>query len=214
MINSLEYNTQRSYLVNREFGRNIQKFAEFICTIEDKATRQKAAETLIRIMATLAPRSKEDDNYLQKLWDHLHIIAHYELDVESPYPKPIPNKLRPIAQKPSYPKRQMKYGQYGILLEKLIQYAAHLPYGEEKDYLAQLYANLMKRSYLTWNKDSVTDDVIKEQLLKMSNGRLQLKEDQRLSSTKDILFQARNHPIRDSSELFPEKKMKKKKKRR
>lgn len=210
----LEYNTSRPYLVNREFGRNIQKLAEYVAAIGNPEERQRSAEALIRIMQTLAPNTKEEDNYLQKLWDHLHIIAHYELDVDSPFPKPDPNRPKPVFIKPSYPKRQMRYGQYGNLIEKVIRYASELPEGEEKEYLTEAVANLMKKSYITWNKDSVNDELIKDQLAELSGGKLQVKDTHRLSSTRDILFQARNHPNQDSSELFPQKKKKKKKKRR
>lgn len=209
-----EYNTSRPYLVNREFGRNIQKLAEYVSAIQDPEERQRSAEALIRIMQTLVPNTKEDDNYEQKLWDHLHIIAHYELDVKSPYPKPDPNKSKPECIKPSYPRRQMRYGQYGNLIEKVIRYASELPEGEEKEYLTEVVANLMKRSYITWNKDSVSDELIKEQLAELSGGKLILKDTHRLSSTRDIILQSRNHPIQDNSELFPQKKKKKKKKRR
>lgn len=214
MKKNLEYNTERPYLVNREFGRNIQKLAEYVTNISDPAERQRSAEALIQVMQLVAPQSKEDDNYLQKLWDHLHIIAHYELEVNSPYPKPDPAAPKPAFVKPSYPKRQMRFGQYGNLLEKIILYAASLPDGEEKEYLTETAANLMKKSYLLWNKDSVNDEMIKDQLAQLSGGKLILKDIHRLSSTRDILHQTRNHPIQDNSELFPQKKKKKKKKRR
>ncbi|MCS6981275.1 MAG: DUF4290 domain-containing protein [Flavobacteriales bacterium] len=214
MAKALEYNTERPYLVNREFGRNVQKLAEFITTLPDPETRLRNAEALIRIMQILVPSSKEDDNYLQKLWDHLHMIAHFELDVQSPFPKPDPAKPKPKCVKPSYPRRQMRYGQYGNLIERLIDYAASLPEGPERDYLTELAANFMKKSYLTWNKDTINDDMIKVQLEQLSNGRLQLRDDHRLSSTRELLLQTRNQPDHDSSELFPPKKKKKKKKRR
>lgn len=210
----MEYNTQRSFLVNHEFGRNVQKLAEHISALPDPEARRRNAEALIRIMQILVPSSKDDDNYLQKLWDHLHIIAHFELDVQGPYPKPDPSKPKPPCVKPSYPRRQMRYGQYGNLIERLIHYAASLPEGPERDYLTELAANFMKKSYLTWNKETINDDMIKVQLEQLSNGRLQLRDDHRLSSTRELLLQTRNQPDHDSSELFPQKKKKKKKKRR
>ncbi len=38
----------------------------------------------------------------------------------------------------------------------------------------------MKKSYLNWNRDSVTDELIEEQLATLSKGELKLKEGTKL----------------------------------
>jgi len=48
----------------------------------------------------------------------------------------------------------------------------------------------MKKSYLAWNRESVTDELIEEHLKVLSKDKLKLHEDTRLTTTSDIL--ARN----------------------
>ncbi|MBC7507952.1 MAG: DUF4290 domain-containing protein, partial [Ferruginibacter sp.] len=43
----MEYNTTRSYLTMREYGRHIQKMVDYLLTIEDKEKRQRNAMSLI-----------------------------------------------------------------------------------------------------------------------------------------------------------------------
>jgi hypothetical protein len=54
--------------------------------------------------------------------------------------------------------------------------------GEMKNALVKVIANHMKKSYLSWNKDTVKDDVIFEHLYELSNGKLNL-----LQSTEELL---------------------------
>lgn len=54
--------------------------------------------------------------------------------------------------------------------------------GEMKNALVKVIANHMKKSYLSWNKDTVKDDVIFEHLYELSDGKLNL-----LQSTEELL---------------------------
>ena len=54
--------------------------------------------------------------------------------------------------------------------------------GDLKSALVKVIANHMKKSYLSWNKDTVTDEVIFEHLLEMSDGKLNL-----ITSTESLL---------------------------
>lgn len=84
----MEYNTQRSKLVVPEYGRNIQKMAMHLLTIDDREKRSRMAKTLVQIMGVLHPEVKDTPDARQKLWDHLHIITDFQLDIDSPFPKP------------------------------------------------------------------------------------------------------------------------------
>jgi len=185
----MQYNTQRSKLIISEYGRNIQIMAEIASEIEDREERNRAARSIIQLMAIMTPQVREEENYQKKLWDHLHIISHFELDVDAPYPKPEVGEAKPKGNKPSYPRRKMRYAHYGNFVEGYIKKGAEMPEGEEKEALTEVIANMMKRNYLNWNRDSVNDEMIKEQLVDLSAGKLKLKETFRLMSTNDILQQ-------------------------
>ena len=59
--------------------------------------------------------------------------------------------------------------------------------GEDKNELVRAIANTMKKLYLTWNKDSVKDEVIIEQLNILSDGKLKLEEGCVLQDTTDFM---------------------------
>ena len=85
----MEYNTQRTPLILSEYGRNIQKLAEFIIEIKDINKRTAYAHTLAHLMRQFHPsavKDRIDDN--QRIWDHLHVIANFKLVVDAPFPKP------------------------------------------------------------------------------------------------------------------------------
>ena len=84
----LEYNTEREKLAMPEYGRNILKMVEKLSEIEDRDERSRQAAAVVKVMELLNPQVHNQDNYEQKLWDHLHIISGYTLDVDSPYPVP------------------------------------------------------------------------------------------------------------------------------
>ena len=72
----------------------------------------------------------------------------------------------------------------------IIEKATEFPEGPEKDALIKAIAIHLKKSYLNWNRESVTDELIEEHLKILSKGQLKLKEDVRLTTTSDLL--ARN----------------------
>jgi hypothetical protein len=90
MLNTenMEYNTTRSYLIMKEYGRHIQKMVEYLLTIQDKEERQRNAYAVIELMGFLNPHLKNVEDFRHKLWDHLFLISDFALDVESPYPDP------------------------------------------------------------------------------------------------------------------------------
>ena len=69
----------------------------------------------------------------------------------------------------------------------LIEKAKSYEEGEEKAALVVTIGNLMKRHFLTWNKNTVENALIREQIKEMSEGALTLPEDAELVSSAEIL---------------------------
>lgn len=206
----LTYNSARPDLAIPEYGRNIHNMIDYAKSVADREERNKVAQAIISVMGQLFPHLRDIDDYKHKLWDHLHIIANFELDVDSPYPKP---EAETLAQKPErvpYPKGKMKYGHYGSILEELIQKASAYEEGDEKNTLTTIIANLMKRHYLTYNRSSVDDALIKDQLAELSNGKLKLDAEVELVSTTEVLKNTKPANSRPSNKKGPMKKKKKK----
>ena len=87
---NFDYNTTRSELILAEYGRNVQNMVKYIITLPTKEERNKYAQAVIDLMGFLNPHLRDVADFKHKLWDHLHIISNYQIDVDSPYPKPVP----------------------------------------------------------------------------------------------------------------------------
>ena len=211
----MKYNTQRPPMVISEYGRNIQQMVEEAVKISDRATRNLAAKTIINLMATVSPAGKEEVDFYHKLWDYLHIMAQFRLDVDSPYPAPDPEALKFKPKKPAYPRRKMRFAHYGNIIESFIRFASSLEDGEEKDRYTEVIANIMKKAYLNHNRDSVNDEMIKDQLKELSKGELEFKPTYKLSSTNEILHKQKQQVgHQQPTALYPKNKKKKFKKKK
>jgi hypothetical protein len=181
----MEYNTSRSKMNISEYGRNIQKMIEHIMSIEDREKRNQLTRATINVMGQLNPHLRDVNDFKHKLWDHLFIMSDFNLDVDSPYPKPSAQMLARKPEKLTYPSNNITYKHYGRHIERIIEKACELEDGEEKTALIKLIANHLKKSYLTWNRDAVTDEEIASHLSKLSEGRLELHESVKLIQTPE-----------------------------
>jgi hypothetical protein len=182
----MEYNTQLPKLEIPEYGRNIQVMIEHCVTIEDRDERNKCAKAIIQIMGQLNPHLRDISDFTHKLWDHLFVISKFKLDVDSPYPRPSAETFATKPKNVPYPATKMKYKHYGKTIERIIDAAKTYEEGAEKKELTRLIANHLKKSYVNWNKDSVTDDVIFKQFKEMTNNELVIDETSALTHANEL----------------------------
>jgi hypothetical protein len=190
---SYDYNSSRDKLILPEYGRNIQKMVNHIKTIEDREERNKAARTVIAVMGNLNPHLRDVADFKHKLWDHLAIISDFDLDIDSPYPLPERESLQSKPSKVPYQQHKIRKKHYGRSIVLMIDKAVALEPGEEKDDLVKMIAYHMKKSYLTWNREAVSDEEIFKDMKTLSGGKLVVDPDLKLPETKDIL--AKNRPV-------------------
>ena len=200
----MDYNTGRPKLIIPEYGRNIQKMVEFAMTIEDREKRSGIAKVIIQIMSQVNPGVKESVDYKQKLWDHLFIISDFKLDVDSPFPIPTREVLEAKPERVPYGVKNFRYGHYGKNIEKIIEKVATMEDGPEKDAMVNTIANHLKKAFLTWNRDSVNDEVIYEHLAELSKNKLKLSEDTRLQQTHELIGRT-NTNLNKKKKFFPRK---------
>lgn len=55
----MEYNTARSLMGMKEYGRHVQKMVDHLMTIEDRAKRLEQAQVVIELMGFFEPSAKE-----------------------------------------------------------------------------------------------------------------------------------------------------------
>ena len=182
----MDYNSKRKKLPLPEYGRNIQNMVDYLFTLEDRDKRNRSAQTVIDVMGNLYPYLRDVAEFKHKLWDHLAIMSEFKLDIDYPYDPPTPDILTEKPNIVPYPQKKIRYMHYGYTMELLIKKAAEME-GEEKEIMLELLANHMKKSYLTWNKDSVDDTKIFKDLKELSKGNLVADENLQLTETKAIL---------------------------
>jgi Domain of unknown function (DUF4290) len=183
----MDYNTDQPPMVISEYGRSVQRMIDICLTIEDRNERNRCARTIVKAMALLNPQMKEYQDYEHKLWDHLFIMSGYKLDVDSPFPKPEQGVLAAPPERVRYPQSDIRFRHYGKILEELIRKAMTEEDPKNKEVFTGQLAQLMKKHYLNWNRDSVNDQLIVEQLEMLSKGQLKVPEDFRFLHTNDIL---------------------------
>jgi hypothetical protein len=188
---SFDYNTSRKQLVLPEYGRNIQKMVDYIKSIEDREERNRLAHAIVGIMGNLNPHLRDINDFKHKLWDHLAIIANFELDIDYPYEIPKAEMFQQPPRKVNYGTHPIAFRHYGKSVEMMIEAAIELPESEEKEKLVTSIANYMKKAYLTWNRDSANDEVILNDLKKLSESRLNT-ENIKLNEVRDVVTKKRS----------------------
>lgn len=188
MIENLEYNSDREDLIIPEYGRHIHKMVNQAIECNNKDERNNMAKAIIGVMGNLNPHLRDVPDFQHKLWDQLFIMSQFQLDVDSPYPKPSKEIFEQKPEKLNYPQNHPKYRFYGNNIKKMIDVAVSWEDGEMKSQLVYVIANHMKKCFLNWNKDTVEDTVIYEHLFELSNGKISLDSSSpALSDSKDLI---------------------------
>jgi len=184
MSEQFDYNSTRNKLILSEYGRNVQNMVKYIVALPTKEERNRYAQVVIDLMGFLNPHLRDVADFKHKLWDHLHIISDFQIDVDSPYPKPSPDAIHIKPEPLRYPNQRIRHKHYGKTIELMIEKAKNIDDPERKRHMVQAIANFMKMAYVQWNKDSVTDESIISDLYAMSGGQLKLEENVNLNKVE------------------------------
>ena len=171
-----------------EYGRHLQKLINQAVVVSDRDQRNKMARYIIQVMGNLNPHLRDVPDFQHKLWDQLFIMSDFKLEVDSPYPILSREVLQMKPDRLEYPQNFPKYRFYGNNIKYMIDVDNKWEEGDMKSVLIKVIANHMKKSYLSWNKDTVKDDVIFEHLYELSNGKINLLESaEELINTNDLM---------------------------
>jgi hypothetical protein len=191
---SYDYNTSRKKLALPEYGRHIHKLVDYITGIKDRDERNKAARALINVMGNLNPHLRDVSDFKHKLWDHLAVISDFTMDIDSPYPVPTKAILTEKPRRVPYNQGSITYKHYGKIIERMVKKATEMSDNDEKKVLIEALANIMKKQYLTWNREAVNDSNILKDLAELSKGLINVKsEELKLSETRDILLKTKKN---------------------
>ena len=173
------YNSARADLIMPEYGRNIQKLIDHAKSIEDPEFRQAFVNKVVLLMGQINPQSRNMEDNREKLWKHLFRIADFDIDVQAPFDY-VPTR-EDTFKKPEtvpYPEIQVKFRHYGSNVQHLIKKAIEMEDGPKKQGFISVIGSYMKLAYRTWNKEHyVSDEVIKTDLVALSDGKLTITDD-------------------------------------
>jgi hypothetical protein len=190
----MTYNSALPHLVIPEYGRNVHRMIEHAVSIEDREERNRCARAIIDVMGQLNPQLRDVTDFKHKLWDHLFVISDFKLDVDSPYPIPSPESFKTKPNRVPYPGNHIRFRHYGRIVQDMIKKGIEMEEGDLKNAFVEALANLMKRFYVAWNRDAVSDEVIFKQLDILSEGKLKVREGVRLNFVQDGQRTAINVP--------------------
>lgn len=183
----MDYNSSRKKMSLPEYGRNIQNMVDHVLTIENREERNRAAKTVIDVMGNLNPHLRDIADFKHKLWDHIAIMADFKLDIDYPYKPPSPELLLEKPNKVPYNRHRISYKHYGYIMDEMIKEATIFEESEQKEVLIKLLANHMKKSYMIWNKNAVTDNKILTDLFELSKEEIK-RDGLELTEVKDIII--------------------------
>ena len=160
-----------------EYGRGVQMMVDMAVQIKDRNERQRCAGTIVKIMESLLPStvSKEDDEH--RLWNHLARISHYRLDIDYPVNIVPQEEVQAHPAPLHYPMKDIRRRHYGYLVEEALSYAATIEDEETRRLLTEDIANQMKQDLFIWNRDSMDNALVAQDIERYTHGKLRLDLD-------------------------------------
>lgn len=168
-----------------EYGRHIQKMIQYVKSIDDREKRNEQVRAVVAVMGNLNPHLRDIVDFRHKLWDHVYLIADFEIDIDSPYPVPAPATFKEKPASIPYPHTPVSVMHYGRNIENMLNMLADAPDDQEKESMVSAMANYMKKQYLTWNKDTVSDDIIFKDMDVLSDGRIHVNPSLKLMTIQN-----------------------------
>lgn len=175
LVSLIPYNTGMPPLLLAEYGRNIQNLVDYCVSIPDREERTRCAYAIADIMTILFPTLKKDPNDRKKIWDHINIMARFELDIDFPVPVITQEEANPTPQSIPYSNsRDILFRYYGKHIQDMVQTVASMEDSEDRQNLIGIIANHMKKLMIAHNKEGVSDAKVLRDLCFMSDGKIDL----------------------------------------
>ena len=180
-----------------EYGRYVQKMLQQVKTIPNREKRNEQVQAAVSAMGILNPHLRDMNDFKQKLWDHAFVISDFELDIDSPYPKPTSESFRCAPNRIELEDRKLRITYYGRNIQNITETLAQWPEGTERDEMVIALAYYMRKQYVIWNKDSVADKTIFDDIVTLSHGRLHVPQDLKMDeiqgeAIRQSYFQSKN----------------------
>lgn len=170
------YNYERKKLQLPEYGRHIHEMVDYLGTINDRDERNRQAQAVIGVMGNLFPLLRDTADYTHKLWDHMFIMADFQLDVDSPYPIPSADELAPHPVKMEYPTKNIAIKHYGKNVENILRSLKEVDDQEAVEEVIGNVARYMRTKSYEYNQEHPNNEVIIKDIKRMSDHMISLDE--------------------------------------
>lgn len=170
------YNYKRRKLHLPEYGRHIQEMIDSLSAIEDRHERNRQARAVIAVMGNLNPLLRDTADFTHKLWDHLFIMSDFQLDVDSPYPRPSRQELTVAPHRLPYTQGRIMFKHYGKYVERMIRSLAADGDARTVGRTVDNIARYMRTKSYEYNQEHPNNEVIVKDIKRMSGGAIQIDE--------------------------------------
>ncbi len=170
------YNYTRQKLYLPEYGRHIHEMVDSLMTIEDRNERNRQARAVIAVMGNLNPLLRDTADFTHKLWDHLFIMSDFQLDVDSPYPRPTREDLMVKPRPLNYNQGRIAYKHYGKYVGDMIRKLSTIDNPPAVARKIDNIARYMRSKSFEYNQEHPNNEIIIKDIKQMSNGDIILDE--------------------------------------
>ena len=170
------YNTRREQLIMPEYGRTIQDMVDVALQIEDREERNRCASYIVSVMARMQNENASRPDFQHLLWNHLAKMSHYKLDVD--YPVDIVPEEQALAHPAPlpYPMKRIQRKHYGYLVEQMLDFITKEEDAQTRMDMTTVVANQMRQDLYSWNRDSLDEDLILQDILRYTRGKGRLPQ--------------------------------------
>ena len=170
------YNYTRRKLLLPEYGRHIQEMIDSLSAIEDRRERNRQARAVIAVMGNLNPLLRDTADFTHKMWDHLFIMSDFQLDVDSPYPRPTRQELTASPRPLAYSQGRIAHKHYGKYVERMLRALATEHDPQRVAQTVDNIARYMRSKSYEYNQEHPNNEVIVKDIKRMSGGAIEIDE--------------------------------------
>lgn len=170
------YNNTRKKLFLPEYGRHIHEMVDSLLAIGDRRERNRQARAVIAVMGNLFPLLRDTTDFTHKLWDHLFIMSDFQLDVDSPYPRPTRQELTVSPHPLRYSQSRIAHKHYGKYVEQMIRSLSRNDDPAVVSLTVDNLARYMRTKSYEYNQEHPSNEVIIKDIKEMSGGGVKIDE--------------------------------------
>ena len=170
------YNNTRRRLYLPEYGRHIHQMVDMLMQIDNREERNRQAHAVIAVMGNLQPTLRDTADFTHKLWDHLFIMSDFQLDVDSPYPRPTRQDLTITPSRMPYSQGRIEFKHYGKYVARTLRALCDEPNREARNVAINSLARYMRAKSFEYNQEHPNNEVIIKDIKQMSENCIELDE--------------------------------------